>query len=74
MAPDADSIERLLHKLVGEVTPEERAELVSAWLTVDRCDGTLTTVRRGRVAVRDLRRRRTIVVRAGGRYLARAQR
>jgi TolB protein len=41
---------------------------------LDRCDGTLTRVRRGRVAVRDLRRRKTIVVRAGKSYLARAPR
>jgi nitrous oxidase accessory protein NosD len=38
----------------------------------DRCDGTLTTVRRGVVAVRDFRRRRTVIVRAGGSYLAKA--
>jgi hypothetical protein len=38
---------------------------------IDRCDGTLTKVTRGRVAVRDLRRRKTIVVRAGKSYLAR---
>jgi hypothetical protein len=41
------------------------------WITTDRCDGTLTKVRRGRVAVRDFRRKRTIVVRAGKSYLAR---
>lgn len=41
------------------------------WTVSDRCDGTLTAVRRGRVAVRDFRRRKTIVVRAGKRYLAR---
>lgn len=40
----------------------------------DRCDGTLTTVTRGKVAVRDNRRRKTIIVRAGKRYLARAPR
>jgi hypothetical protein len=40
------------------------------WLTQDRCDGTLTRVYRGRVAVRDRMRRRTIVVTAGHRYLA----
>ena len=44
------------------------------WIVADRCDGTLTRVRRGRVAVRDFRRRRTVVLRAGKRYLARAQR
>jgi Ca2+-binding RTX toxin-like protein len=38
----------------------------------DRCDGTLTRVRRGAVVVRDFRLRRTIVVRAGRSYLARA--
>ncbi len=42
------------------------------WTVTDRCDGTLTTVRRGTVAVRDFRRRRTILVRAGKSYLARA--
>ena len=42
----------------------------TVWLTVDRCDGTLTRVRRGRVAVRDFRRRRTVVLRSGKRYLA----
>ena len=38
----------------------------------DRCDGTLTKVRRGRVAVRDFRRKRTVIVRAGKSYLAKA--
>jgi hypothetical protein len=44
------------------------------WGTSDRCDGTLTKVSRGRVAVRDFRRKRTITVRRGKRYLARAPR
>jgi hypothetical protein len=43
----------------------------TTWRTADRCDGTLVTVREGRVAVRDLVRRRTRVLRAGQRYLAR---
>lgn len=42
------------------------------WVTEDRCDGTLTSVARGNVVVRDFRRRRSIIVRAGKRYLARA--
>jgi hypothetical protein len=42
------------------------------WDTVDRCDGTLTVVRRGVVVVRDFRKRRNITVRAGKSYLARA--
>ena len=46
--------------------------LGTAWDTVDRCDGTLTVVKRGTVMVTDLRRRKTIVLRAGHRYLAKA--
>jgi hypothetical protein len=42
------------------------------WLVEDRCEGTLTRVTRGSVSVRDFGLRRTLVVRAGGRYLARA--
>jgi hypothetical protein len=45
----------------------------TAWLTADRCDGTLTKVTRGKVAVRDFRRRKTVIVRAGKSYLARAR-
>ncbi len=44
------------------------------WLTVDRCDGTLTRVTDGSVVVRDLRRNRNVLVRAGHSYLARAHR
>jgi hypothetical protein len=43
------------------------------WTISDRCDGTLTTVRRGTVTVRDFRRRRTVLVHAGHSYLARAK-
>jgi archaeosine-15-forming tRNA-guanine transglycosylase len=41
------------------------------WLTVDRCDGTLTKVTRGAVSVRDFVRHRTVLVRSGHSYLAR---
>jgi hypothetical protein len=44
------------------------------WLTQDRCDGTLTTVKRGVVSVRDFKRKKTVSVKAGHSYLARAQR
>ena len=44
------------------------------WLVEDRCEGTFTKVTRGTVQVRDLKRRKTITVRAGHSYLARAQR
>jgi hypothetical protein len=42
------------------------------WLTLDRCDGTLTRVLRGIVRVRDFRARKNVDVRAGHTYLARA--
>jgi DNA-binding beta-propeller fold protein YncE len=41
------------------------------WLTVDRCDGTLTVVREGTVAVRDFELKKTLLLDAGERYLAR---
>ena len=51
--------------------------LGTLWLTRDRCDGTLTRVVRGKVAVKDFARQRTRLVKAGRSYLAptrRAQR
>ena len=44
------------------------------WLVQDRCEGTLTKVKRGTVAVRDFKRKKTVSVKAGHSYLARAQR
>jgi streptogramin lyase len=41
------------------------------WVTTDRCDGTLTRVTQGAVSVRDLHRKRSVLVRAGHAYLAR---
>ena len=46
----------------------------TAWYVEDRCDGTLTRVSKGSVSVRDLRRRRTVIVNAGDSYLARSGR
>ena len=46
----------------------------TVWLTADRCDGTLVKVKRGLVDVRDNRRKRTVPVRAGKKYLAKARR
>ena len=40
------------------------------WETVDRCDGTLIQVKRGAVAVKDLVKKKTVVVKAGQTYLA----
>jgi streptogramin lyase len=44
------------------------------WLTADRCDGTLVRVTQGAIAVRDLVKRKTVVVRKGKSYFARARR
>ncbi len=43
----------------------------TVWRTEDRCDGTLTTVARGAVLVRDARTHRTVRVTTGHSYLAR---
>lgn len=40
------------------------------YLVKESCKGTLTIVSRGRVVVRDFRKHRTVIVRAGHRYLA----
>ena len=42
------------------------------WTVADRCDGTLTTVKRGKVEVRDFRLKKTILLAAGKSYLAKA--
>jgi hypothetical protein len=44
----------------------------TSWSTTERCDGTLTKVKRGIVDVRDFALRKTIAVKAGHRYLAKA--
>jgi hypothetical protein len=46
----------------------------TAWVTHDRCDGTLTRVTEGAVIVRALGRRRSVRVEAGESYLARGRR
>ena len=43
------------------------------WLTEDRCDGTLVRVKRGVVSVRDFTRKKTVTVKKGHQYLARAK-
>jgi hypothetical protein len=45
----------------------------TTWLTVDRCDGTLTKVKSGSVSVLDLVRHRTVIVKAPKSYLAKAR-
>jgi hypothetical protein len=43
------------------------------WLTEDRCDGTLFAVRKGAISVKAKGVRKAVLLRAGGRYLARAR-
>jgi len=45
----------------------------ATWRTVDRCGGTTTSVTRGVVRVFDKTKRRTVTVRAGRRYVVKAQ-
>jgi hypothetical protein len=44
------------------------------WEVIDRCDGTLTIVRRGTVVVRDFHRKKNVIVKKGKSYLAKARR
>jgi hypothetical protein len=44
----------------------------TVWDMIDRCDGTVTRVHRGTVVVNDLARHKTVTVRAGHSYLAKA--
>ena len=43
----------------------------TVWTVTDQCNGTLTKVAKGRVVVRDFGRKKNIIVRGGGSYLAR---
>ena len=45
----------------------------TTWLTDDKCNGTLTRVTAGKVGVRDFVTRKTIVLRKGSKYFARAK-
>jgi CSLREA domain-containing protein len=40
------------------------------WYVEDRCNGTLTVVKRGVVKVRDFKKRKTVIVKAGHKYFA----
>ena len=44
------------------------------WLVEDRCKSTLTKVAKGRVSVRDFVLKKTVIVRAGKQYVAKARR
>lgn len=45
----------------------------TSWTTTDRCDGTLTKVKRGIVDVRNFGQRKTVAVRAGYSYLSKVR-
>jgi hypothetical protein len=72
--PPGKTVRRLFAK--GKGSFQTRGQYSSAtvrgtaWVTTDRCDGTLTQVTQGVVVVVDLEKRKTIVVRAGRSYLA----
>ena len=71
---------RVLGRLNGEAHGRFRTEgqysaatvRGTIWSVSNRCDGTLTQVTRGIVAVADFRLRKTITLRAGQHYLAKA--
>jgi hypothetical protein len=44
------------------------------WLVEDRCTSTLTRVAKGRVSMRDFVKKKTVIVRPGKKYVARARR
>ena len=72
--PPSQTVRRLYTKGKGSFRTRGRYASASVrgtdWLTADRCDGTLVKTRQGTVAVRDLRRKKTILVKAGKSYLA----
>ncbi len=67
-----------LRKLWGDGTGRFRMRGLNAvvtvrgtrWLVQDSCEGTLTRVSQGLVSVRDTVKRKTVLVRAGRKYLA----
>jgi hypothetical protein len=78
VAGKAKSIRHLWGKGAGAFRTKGRYSSASVrgtrWLTDDRCDGTLTRVTEGSVTVRDFGRGKSIPLKAGQKYLARARR
>jgi DNA-binding beta-propeller fold protein YncE len=77
-AKSAKPVRQLWGKGTGNFRTTGRYSAASvrgtSWLTVDRCDGTLTRVTSGVISVRDFVRKKTITLRKGGSYLARSRR
>jgi ferric-dicitrate binding protein FerR (iron transport regulator) len=74
-APPKKPVRRLWGKGKGRFRTKAKYSSATVrgttWLVADRCDGTLTKVVAGRVAVRDFVRGRTLLLRAGQSYVAR---
>ena len=79
-AHDAAASKRILGLLLGTAKGHFRTVgrfsaatvLGTDWGVRDRCDGTLTVVREGAVSVQDFVTHRTVIVRTGQTYLAKA--
>jgi CSLREA domain-containing protein len=71
-AADGDTINIPATK--GRVSLEAAGGQRATFYVEDRCASTLTRVTRGRVSVRDFAKRKTVIVRAGKKYVARAKR
>jgi TolB protein len=73
----AKTLRSLFSKAKGRFRTKGRYSAASvrgtSWLVADRCDGTLTTVKSGTVSVFDFKRKKTVKVKAGKSYLARAR-
>ena len=78
LAASKKTVRRLFGKGKGRFRTRGRFSAATVrgttWGVRDRCDGTLTTVVKGRVAVFDFARKKTIFVRYRHTYLARATR
>jgi hypothetical protein len=80
-APRAEAARKAIRRLRGNASGRFRSRgrrssatvRGTTWDTIDRCDGTLTRVKKGRVLVRDFRLRRDILLRRGQSYLALAR-
>jgi WD40-like Beta Propeller Repeat len=78
VAAKKKTIRSLFSKAKGKFRTKGRYSAASVrgttWLVTDRCDGTLTSVKSGVVSVFDFKRKKTVKVKAGKSYLARASR
>jgi ferric-dicitrate binding protein FerR (iron transport regulator) len=69
LAPDGDYVVTRQLNIASDGTIT--GALSTKWLVEDRCNSTLTRVARGRVSVRDFAKKKTVIVKAGKKYVAR---